>query len=187
ATPGIAARINGTSSHALELDDFGGCGHSGACVVPAVCALADAVGADGKTVLLAVAAGYDLAARVLDGAGGYRPHKDRGWHSTGTCGVFGAAAGAASVLKLDALHYAWALGIAGSLAGGTWAFLADGATTKRFHLGKSAESGVTAACLAEAGMTGPRQLLESPYGGFFSLFSGPEANPDATVAGLGSN
>jgi len=187
ATPAIAARINGTSSHALELDDFGGCGHSGACVVPAVCALADAVGADGRTVLRAVAAGYDVAARVLEGAGGYRPHNDRGWHSTGTCGTFGAAAGAAVVLGLDAERTAWALGIAGSLAGGTWAFLADGATTKRFHPGMSAENGVEAACLAEAGMTGPRQILESTYGGFFSLFSGPEARPEDTVAGLGEN
>src|SRR6185503_13274376 len=35
-----AALVNGTASHALELDDFGGCGHSGAVVIPAVCALA---------------------------------------------------------------------------------------------------------------------------------------------------
>ena len=187
ATPALAARINGTSSHALELDDFGGCGHSGACVVPAVCALADAVGADGKTVLRAVAAGYDVAARVLEGAGGYRPHNDRGWHSTGTCGTFGAAAGASVVLGLDAEHMTWAFGIAGSLAGGTWAFLAEGATTKRFHPGMSAESGVDAACLAAAGMTGPRNILEAPYGGFFSLFSGPEAKPAETVAALGQN
>ncbi|HEY4065639.1 MAG TPA: MmgE/PrpD family protein [Burkholderiaceae bacterium] len=186
-TPALAARINGTSSHALELDDFGGCGHSGACVVPAVCALADAVDADGKTVLRAVAAGYDVAARVLDGAGGYRAQNDRGWHSTGTCGTFGAAAAAAVMLGLDAERTAWALGIAGSLAGGTWAFLADGATTKRFHPGMAAESGVEAACLAAAGMTGPRDILEAPYGGFFSVFSGPEARPAAVVAGLGGN
>src|SRR4051812_19506041 len=30
-----AALVNGTASHALELDDYGGCGHSGAVVVPA--------------------------------------------------------------------------------------------------------------------------------------------------------
>src|SRR5690349_7331259 len=34
-----AALVNGTASHALELDDFGGCGHSGAVVVPVVMAL----------------------------------------------------------------------------------------------------------------------------------------------------
>src|SRR5688572_9861762 len=35
-----AALVNGTACHALELDDFGGCGHSGAVVMPAVLALA---------------------------------------------------------------------------------------------------------------------------------------------------
>ena len=36
----LAAMVNGTSAHALELDDFGGCGHSGAVVIPVVLALA---------------------------------------------------------------------------------------------------------------------------------------------------
>src|SRR5687767_2233976 len=31
-----AALVNGTAAHAFELDDYGGCGHSGAVVVPAV-------------------------------------------------------------------------------------------------------------------------------------------------------
>lgn len=187
AGPAIAARVNGTASHALELDDFGGCGHSGACVVPAVAALAEALGADGATVLRAVAAGYDVAARVLEGAGGYRPHNERGWHSTGTCGTFGAAAGAAVVLGLDAKRTAWALGIAGSLASGTWAFLSDGAATKRFHPGMAASHGVEAALLADAGMTGPRQILEAGHGGFFGVFCGPETTPQATVQKLGTD
>lgn len=126
-----AALVNGTAAHAYELDDYGGCGHSGAVVVPAVCAMAEKAGADGRTVLVAIAAGYDIAARVTEGAGGYRAHNDTGFHSTGTCGTFGAAAGAASILKLDAAHYTSALGIAGSYAGGTWSFLVDGAMTKR--------------------------------------------------------
>ncbi|MGE4239802.1 MmgE/PrpD family protein [Ramlibacter sp.] len=185
--PALAARINGTASHALELDDFGGCGHSGACVVPAVAALADATNADGRTVIRAVAAGYDVAARVLEGAGGYRPHNERGWHSTGTCGTFGAAAAAAVMLELDAERTTWALGIAGSYASGTWAFLSDGAATKRFHPGMSASHGVEAACLADSGMSGPRDILEDGNGGFFKLFSGPEATPQATVQRLGSD
>src|SRR5690349_2868194 len=42
--PAAAALVNGTAGHALEFDDFGGCGHSGAVVIPAVCAIADAAG-----------------------------------------------------------------------------------------------------------------------------------------------
>ena len=95
----LAAMVNGTSAHALELDDFGGCGHSGAVVIPVVLALAARGRISGKAALAALLAGYDLAARVLEGAGGYRPHNEKGWHSTGTCGSFGAAAAAAKLLR----------------------------------------------------------------------------------------
>ena len=180
-----AALVNGTASHALELDDFGGCGHSGAVVVPVVMALVGRGGVSGRDALMGLLAGYDLAARVLEGAGGYRPHNDLGWHSTGTCGSFGAAAAAARVLKLDGARFADALGIAGTFTGGIWAFLADGAMTKRFHPGKAAENGFSAALLAQAGMTGPRHVLETDWGGFFSTYGPTVATPEATLAGLG--
>jgi len=184
-TPPLAAMVNGTSAHAQELDDFGGCGHSGAVVVPALFALAGKGSVSGKDAILAMLAGYDHAARILEGAGGYRPHNDLGWHSTGTCGSFGAAAAAAKLLKLDAGKFADALGIAGSFTGGIWAFLADGADTKRFHPGKASENGLTAALLAQAGMSGPRQVLEAGWGGFYGTFSKGVARPELTLEGLG--
>jgi len=183
--PSAAALVNGTAAHAYEFDDYGGCGHSGAVVVPAVCALAEKHRIDGRRVLVALAAGYDIAARVTDGAGGYRAHNDRGWHSTGTCGSFGAAAGAASILRLDRERFTSALGIAGSFAGGTWAFLADGAMTKRFHPGRAAENGVSSALLAEAGLVGPRYILDAAWGGFYATYSGPVATPEASIENLG--
>ncbi len=187
ATPPLAAMANGTAAHARELDDFDGCGHTGAVVVPAVCAVAERVGADGRTVIAAVAAGYDVAGRMLDAAGGYRPHNGRGWHSTATCGTFGAAAGAARALGLDATRFAHALGIAGTYVGGTWAFMADGAMTKRLHPGKAAETGVTAAFLAQAGMTGPAQVLEAAWGGFFPTYCGDTARPARLLERLGEH
>ena len=181
-----AALVNGTAAHALELDDFGGCGHSGAVVVPAVCALAGRGGISGKDALTAIIAGYDVAARVTEGVGGYRAHNDLGWHSSGTCGTFGAAAGAAKLLKLDPERFADALGIAGTYTGGIWAFLADGAMTKRFHPGKASETGLSAALLVQSGMTGPRQVLEAEWGGFYSTYARGIATPDATLKGLGT-
>lgn len=182
-----AALVNGTAAHALELDDFDGCGHSGAVVIPAVCAMADRVGGSGQDVLTAIVAGYDVASRVLEGAGGYRSHNDRGWHSTGTCGSFGASAAVARMLALEPARFAHALGIAGTFTGGIWAFLEDGAMTKRLHPGKASETGVTAALLAKAGMTGPRFVLDATWGGFFSTYAGTAATPDATIADLGSD
>jgi 2-methylcitrate dehydratase PrpD len=183
--PSAAALVNGTAAHAYEFDDFGGCGHSGAVVIPAVCTLAEKTRASGRTVLLAVAAGYDVAARVTEGAGGYRPHNDLGWHSTGTCGTFGAAAGAASILGLDAARFTSALGIAGSFAGGVWSFLVDGAMTKRFHPGRAAENGVSSAQLAQAGLVGPRYILDAKWGGFYGTYCRDTATPEATVQNLG--
>jgi 2-methylcitrate dehydratase PrpD len=183
--PAAAALVNGTASHALELDDFGGCGHSGAVVIPAVCALAQSSHISGRDALLAIVAGYDLAGRVLEGSGGYRPHNEHGWHSTGTCGSFGAAAASALVLRASTETLTQALGIAGTFTGGTWAFLADGALVKRFHPGKASETGVSAALLARAGLTGPRQVLDAKWGGFYSTYAAGFATPAAAVAALG--
>ena len=180
-----AALVNGTASHAYELDDFGGCGHSGAVVVPVVLALSGRGGISGREALMGLLAGYDLAARVLEGAGGYRRHNDLGWHSTGTCGSFGAAAAGARILRLDRARFADALGISGTFTGGIWAFLTDGAMTKRFHPGKAAENGLSAALLAQAGMTGPRHVLEAEWGGFFSTYAPGIATPKETLDGLG--
>lgn len=182
---GAAALVNGTTAHAREMDDFDGCGHTGAVVVPTVCAAADVIHADGRTVMAAIAAGYDIAGRMLEASGGYQPHNGRGWHSTATCGSFGAAAAAAKVLGLPAEQFTHALGIAGTYVGGVWAFMADGAMTKRLHPGKAAENGVNAAFLAKGGMTGPAQILEAKWGGFFPTYCGDSARPQALLEELG--
>ena len=184
-TPAAAALVNGTTAHAQELDDFGGCDHSGAVVVPAVLAsIEDGAGA-GRRVLEAMIVGYDVALRVLEAAGGYRAHNGRGWHSTGTCGSFGAAAAAARAVGLDAERTAWALGLAGSYTGGTWAFLADGSMSKRYHPGRAAETGVLAAALARAGFTGPTQVFEAEWGGFLDTYAAGPTRPTALTDALG--
>jgi 2-methylcitrate dehydratase PrpD len=186
STPAAAALVNGTTAHAQELDDFGGCDHSGAVVIPAVLASAedDGPGA-GRRVIEAVVAGYDVALRVLEASGGYRAHNGRGWHSTGTCGSFGAAAAVARVLDLDAQRAAWALGLAGSFTGGTWAFLADGAMSKRYHPGRAAETGILAGALARAGFTGPTRIFEAEWGGFLETYTPGRTRPGALTEGLG--
>jgi 2-methylcitrate dehydratase PrpD len=183
----LAAMVNGTSAHALELDDFGGCGHSGAVVIPAIGALAAGRRVSGREFLVALVCGYDIAARTLEGAGGYRRVNDLGWHSTGVFGSFGAAAAAARILRLEPARFADALGIAGTFTGGIWAFLRDGAMTKRFHPGKASENGLMAAMLAANGMSGPGEVLDAPWGGLFSTYAPQVASPRQTLAGLGAD
>jgi 2-methylcitrate dehydratase PrpD len=181
-----AALVNGTMAHALELDDIGGPGHPGTFVVTTALAIGETVGASGRDLLTAVVTGYELGFRISEGVGGYTAISDRGWHGTGTIGSFAAAAAAAKLLGLDAEGFADALGIAGSFTGGTWAFIADGAMTKRLHAGKAAETGVIAAYLAQQGFTGPRKVLEAEWGGMFNVYIPGKANPPAMFEGLGS-
>jgi 2-methylcitrate dehydratase PrpD len=183
-----AALINGVAAHALELDDAGGCDHSGAVVVPALLAVIPLCPTvpDGEAVLTAMVLGYDVARRVLEACGGYSPHNGAGWHSTGTCGVFGAAAACARLLQLDAAQTAHALGLAASMSGGLWSFIHDGADSKKLHAGRPAEAGLLAALLAREGMTGPGQVFEDSWGGFLRTYAGAAAEPAALTAELGS-
>ena len=187
--PAQAALVNGTAVHARDFDDGGGPGHAGATVLPAAIAAAEATGTGGAALIAATVAGYDIGYRTLAAVGGFAAHTDRGWHSTGTFGSFAAAAAAAKILELDADKYADALGIAGSFTGGVWAFIDDGAWTKRIHPGKACETGIDAALLARAGITGPRRIFEATWGGLFSLYTETDAKgfPDRALAGLGDD
>ena len=166
-----AAMVNGTSCHAFELDDYHNAKlHPGAVVIPAALAMAEERNASGEQLVTAIAAGYEVMIRsslALNPSAA----RLRGWHLTGVCGPFGAAAACAVLMGLDAERTAWALGLAGTQGSGLWAFNADGAMSKRLHAGKAAHSGVLATELAAAGFTGPTQIYETDDGGFLKAYS----------------
>ena len=183
-----AAMLNGVAAHALELDDTGGCDHSGAVVLPAVMAAVSmcARPVSGREFITAVVIGYEVGRRVLEACGGYSAHNGAGWHSTATCGVFGAAAASARILGLNAGQLRSALGIAGSFSGGLWAFIHDGSQSKKLHSGRAAEGGLLAARFAQQGITGPTQLFDDVWGGFLKTLAVETAQPEALDADLGS-
>ena len=166
-----AALVNGTASHAFELDDYHQAKlHAGAVVVPAALAMAEKLDASGERLVTAIAAGYEVMIRSSL-AMNPSATRLRGWHITGVCGPFGAAAACASLLGFNAEQTAWALGLAGTQGAGTWAFNADGTMSKRLHAGKAAHSGVLAAELVALGFTGPTQIYEYGDGGVLKTFS----------------
>ena len=183
----LAALANGAAVHAREIDDFGGCAHSGSVVIPAALGVAARVGASGRELLTAIVIGYDIARRAMDGGGGYQAFKDRGWHSTSTCGGFGAAAASARLLRLDAQRIQWALGYAGSNAGGTWAYIPEGAMSKRVHPGFAAHTGIIAAYLAANDVTGPASIFEAPWGGYYPTYVPGVATPEEATRDLGKD
>ena len=166
-----AALLNGVAAHSFELDDFHNAKlHPGAAIIPAAVAVAESIGAGGKELITAIAAGYEVMIRTSK-ALNPTVARLRGWHLTGVCGPLGAAAAAASLYGLDRLQTAWALGLGGTQGSGLWAFNADGAMSKRFHAGRAAQSGVIAAELAARGFSGPTQIYEASDGSFLGAFS----------------
>ncbi|HET9404632.1 MAG TPA: MmgE/PrpD family protein [Burkholderiales bacterium] len=166
-----AALVNGTSVHAFELDDYHQAKlHPGAVVIPAAIAMAEKLGSTGERLVTAIAAGYEV---MIRSSLALNPSATRlrGWHLTGVCGPFGAAAACASLMGLNEEQTAWALGLAGTQGSGLWAFNADGTMSKRFHAGRAAQSGVMAAELAAIGFTGPTQIYEFHDGGVLKAFS----------------
>ncbi len=97
------------------------------------------------------------------------------WHNTATGGVFGAAAAAASLLGLAEQHSVWALGHAGSVAGGLWRMRHEPGDTKQVHIAVAAENGLTAARMAAAGLAAPRFILEGEQGLYAATCDAPKS------------
>ena len=170
--PVLAAMINAMHAHTLELDDVHTASktHGSASLIPAAWACAEALGKSGQEFLLAVLCGYETVNRV-GMAFGVSSHRNRGWHATATCGVFGCAAACAKLLDLDTDQIVSALGMAGTQSSGVWAFLGDGSNCKVLHTARAAADGMEAAFLAKAGMTGPEHIFEAKDGGLLTAMS----------------
>lgn len=180
-----AVFVNSTAGHAFELDDAHtrASMHAGSIAVATALALSEwRSQVTGRDFITAVVAGYEAGLRVgIAGAGNIFK---RGFHSAAVCGGFVAAATAARLLELDALRTQHAFGIAGSMASGLMA-AQEGAMVKRLHAGQAARNGLTAALLARRGFTGILNVLEAPFGGFFSSMT-DRRELGALTAGLGS-
>lgn len=164
-----AAFINAMSSHALDYDDIHpGVTHTGASVIPAAFAAAEASGSeDFGDVLGAIVVGTEVADRIAvsitDGPG------VTGWLLTPLVGFFGAAAASARLYGLPSERVRDALGFAYVQASGNGQSTLDGALAKRMQPGFASRGGVFAAELARTGLTGPTDGLEGTRG-FFHVY-----------------
>jgi len=158
----MAAFTNAVMVRYLDFNDTyisKGSGHPSD-MTSAILAVADAHRCGGKDTLLAIVAAYEVYAALADVVG----LRDLGWDQ-GVFAVLGSAAGAAKVLRLTREQTGDALAIAitanvptrqtrsGELA--MWKGVATAA---------AARSGVSAALLAQAGMTGPTAAFEGKDG-----------------------
>jgi 2-methylcitrate dehydratase PrpD len=137
------ALIAGTAGHYDDFDDthLATVIHPGAATLAVLVALHDTPVASGEVFLRAFALGCEAQLRIGNAIS--PNHYDRGWHITGTCGVFGATVAAAVILGYDADRLEAALAAASMMTlGHREAF---GSMTKPFHAGKAAANGILAA------------------------------------------
>jgi len=156
------ALLNGISSHVLDYDDthLKTIIHPAGPVASAAFAVAETMPISGADLLTAIVLGMEVECRI--GNSVYPDHYDRGWHITGTAGVFGAAAAVGRLLKLDAERMTWALGIAATQSSGLREMF--GTMCKSFHPGRAAQNGAFAAFLARSGFDSSIRAIEAPRG-----------------------
>ncbi len=176
-TAATAALVNGALIHSLEFDDthVASVMHGSAVVAPAALAVAQESGRSGTDLIRAFVVGWELLIRI--GLASPGRIQARGFQITSAAGAFAAAA-VSGLIRRDADDaIANALGIAGSQAAGTFAFLADGDTVKAVQPAWAAHAGLLAAELARAGISGPESVFDGRYG-FYSLYAD---DPDAAA------
>jgi 2-methylcitrate dehydratase PrpD len=180
-----AALGNGMLIHALDFDDTHAeaVAHVSAVVVPAALAAGEARGANGRDLLTAIIAANEVVIRI--GAVASGEFHARGFHPTAVAGVFGATVAAARLGRLDPATALSALGIAGSMSSGLFAYLDDATATKPIHAGWAAHGGIMAAALAAAGAEGPPRVLEGRFG-LFDAFLGRVPDLEEALGDLGS-
>jgi 2-methylcitrate dehydratase PrpD len=184
-----AAFANGMMAHADETDDsheLSG-NHPGCAVVPATLALAEREGADGMRFLRAVVVGYEMAVRMNLGLGGEHSLKKRGRCTQAWGGHFGAAAAAASILRLEEKKVRCLISYTAHRASGALHYVQDEEHVEKAFVfsGTPAQNGVMIGILMQLGFTG----VLDPFTGdrnFLDIFS-PDVRPDQLTDGLGQN
>src|SRR6266850_2941126 len=185
----FAAFANGVAIHVDDFDDtqlatakdrvYGLLVHPTVCVLPAALATAELQGRSGRDLLLAYQLGVEVECKIAEAIS--PRHYQDGFHSTGTCGVFGGTSACARLKGFDVEKTICALAIAASHAAGVRENF--GTMMKPFQAGHATESGVVAVDFAALGWTGAEQILEAQRG-FFHAYGGGY-DPSAIVDRLG--
>jgi 2-methylcitrate dehydratase PrpD len=161
-----AALLNGITSHVLDYDDtdLKTIIHPAGPVASAILALGEKLNSSGEDFMHAFVLGVETECRI--GKAVYPSHYERGFHITGTAGVFGAAAAAGKLLGLTEQQMTWALGIAATQSAG----LKDmfGTMCKPFHVGSAGQNGLKAALLAAKDYTSSNGAIEAKEGFAFT-------------------
>ncbi len=177
ARPGTAAFLNGTAGTMLELDEGNqyARGHPAIHVVPALLA---APRGDGAALLVALALGYELGARV-----GIASKLNVAMHPHGTWGTLGAAMGVAKLHGASADEMRGVINVASTLGLSTSRrTMLEGGTVRNTYAGVSNMLGLTVWDLVRAGFEGERDGVATVFG----HVAATEFRPEEMTAELGT-
>jgi 2-methylcitrate dehydratase PrpD/2-keto-3-deoxy-L-rhamnonate aldolase RhmA len=182
-----AALVNGIQGHGDEIDEsLLGFGHASAVLVPTVLAAAEREHASGRDMIVALVAGYDIAARIAKAGFNLDVLAPRNWQQGSTGGSLAAAMAAGKVLGLGEEALRAALGVAAEQACGLQSMRTEtGHMHKSLHMGVGARNGLTSAYMAQVGYGGVDNVLEPPYS-IFEAFIPGAAKPAEMTSELGT-
>ncbi|MCB1547798.1 MAG: MmgE/PrpD family protein [Hyphomicrobiaceae bacterium] len=170
-----AAMLNGASMHVLDFEPmWSPANHQLSTTLPAVLAVAEHTGADGRAVATALVKGIEMQGWLRQASGQYMAGQIR-FHPPGAVGTFGSAVAAGHILGLDAGKLANAIGMAASRAG---SLLANAGTmTKSTHCGHATGLGLECALLAARGFTANTEIFEAGQS-YANAFCGDAFKPE---------
>jgi len=177
----LAAFTNAAAGVALEMDEgnrLGG-GHPAIHVIPGALAVAEEMGADGRRLLEAIVAGYEIGSRI---GGATQPRANV--HSHGTWGTISTAAAVARLNDLDAEDMRRVVNLAASMSpANTWTPALEGATIRNAYPGRSGLEGILAVDLLRAGFTALEDAPSDVYGTILA----DRFEPEEVARGLGED
>ena len=178
-----AALTNGCIAHALDYDDCGvKIGHPSVLVLPAVLSLGEHLGASGQDILSAYIVGLEVEGKLALHAD-FKLMQARLNHQT-WYGSVGTAAACAKLLKLNIEKTRMALGIAANYACGL--SVNHGSMAGAMAAGNACRNGVTAALMAQAGITANSNMIEATNGFYDTLVGAGHYDAQRMAAGLGN-
>jgi aconitate decarboxylase len=157
-----AAYLNGAAMHVLDYEPmWNPPSHALSTTLPAVLALGESLGADGREILAALIKGIEAHGRLRMASRQFEP-RALIFHPPGVAGPIGSAVAASHLLGLEPEQLRNAVGIAASRAGTLLANV--GTMAKCTHCGSAAAAGIEAAMLAARGMSANPDIIEEPNG-----------------------
>lgn len=183
-----AVFVNGSLGHMLDYDDTGSAGHPSIETIPVGFAVAERLGGvNGREFIASLGSGLDLITRIGLSIPIPEWTMSEGWFATQLFGYIAGAATAGRLLGLSEEQMENALGIGyNQLSGSRQMAVGEASDCRSMQAGFSGQGAITAALLAQRGITGPKEIFEGRYGFFKNYIRTNEPDWDALAGELGT-